>query len=434
MPGLLKQEKCKYLKISAYKKIHDPNLYDMTEKDRLTEHSTSGSTFMLPKEEMLEIRRKGKKIRIGIPSDKEKVEYRIPLSPQAVELLVSYGHEILIEKDAGKAASYTDEEYQAAGALIMADRKEIFECDIVLRVSPFNESEIDMMKGHQAMISNLQINSHSPESIGKLMQKKMTTIAYEYLEDEDGSKPVVQLMSQISGSASIFLFNEYMSKSRGGKGVFLGSITGISPAELVILGSGTSAEYATRAALGLGAIVKVFDDNICSLRKLEEKFPQRIFTSVFYPKVVRKALKSADAVLGAMPIGIPPSFRITEDMVKKMKPGSVIVDLNVSHGGCFETSRPTDLNNPTFVEHGVVHYCVPNLPAIVARTASIALSNVLIPILIAIGEIGGIDNYIKNSKSFRKGVCIYNGILTNAALAEKVFLPYKDIDLLLAVY
>jgi len=432
-PGLLKQEKCKYLKTSAYKKFHEPNLYDMTEKDKLSEHSTAGSAFMLPKEELLAVRRKGKKIRIGIPSDKEKVEYRIPLSPQAIELLVSYGHEILIEKDAGKAASYTDEEYRAAGAVI-AERKDIFECDIVLRVSPFDESEIDMMKGHQAMLSNLQINSHSPESIGKLMHKKMTTIAYEYLEDEEGSKPVVQLMSQISGSASIFLFNEYMSKSRGGKGVFLGSITGISPAELVILGAGTSAEYAARAALGLGAVVKVFDDNICSLRKLEEKFSQRIFTSVFYPKVVRKALKSADAVLGAMPIGMRPSFRITEDMVKKMKPGSVIIDLNVCQGGCFETSRHTDLNNPTFVEHGVVHYCVPNLPAIVARTASIGLSNVLIPILIAIGEIGGIDNYIKNSKSFRKGVCVYNGILTNAALAEKVSLPYKDIELLLAVY
>ena len=406
----------------------------MTEKDKLTEQSSTGSTFMLPKEEMLEIRRKGKKIRIGIPSDKEKVEYRVPLTPQAVELLVSYGHEILIEKEAGKAASYTDEEYRTAGALVMDDRKEIFECDIVLRVSPFDESEIDMMKGHQALISNLQINAHCQNSIGKLMQKKMINIAYEYIEDEDGSKPVVQLMSQISGSTSIILANEYMSKSRDGKGVLLGSVTGISPAELVILGSGTSAEYAARAAIGLGAIVKVFDDNISSLRKLEEKLSQRIFTSVFYPKVVRKALKSADAVLGAMPIGMPPSFRISEDMVKKMKPGSVIIDLNVSQGGCFETSRCTDLNNPTFIEHGVVHYCVPNIPAIVARTASIALSNILIPIIIAIGEIGGIDNYIKNSKNFRKGVYIYNGLLTNSALAEKFNLPYKDLDLLLAVY
>ena len=406
----------------------------MTEKDRLSELSATGSTFMLPMEEMLEVRRKSKKIRIGIPSDKDKVEYRVPLTPQAVELLVSYGHEILIEKEAGKAASYTDAEYRDAGGQVVENRQEIFECDIILRVSPFDETEIDQLKGHQTLISNLQINAHCPNSISKLLQKRVTNIAYEYLEDEDGHQPVVQLMSQISGSLSSQLFNEYLSKSRDGKGVLLGSVTGISPAELVILGSGTAAEFAARAALGLGATVKVFDDNISALKKLEEKLSQRIFTSVFYPKVVRKALKSADAVLGAMPVGLLPSFRISEDMVKKMKPGSVIIDLNMSQGGCFETSRCTDLNNPSFVEHGVVHYCVPNLPAIVARTASIALSNVLIPILISIGEIGGIDNYIKNSKSFRKGVYVYNGILTNSALAEKFNLPYKDIDLLLAVF
>ena len=406
----------------------------MTKKDKLTELSPAGSTYMLPKEEMLEVRRKGKKIRIGIPCDRDKVEFRVPLTPQAVELLVSYGHEIIIEKEAGLAASYSDHEYITAGAIVMENRQEIFECDIVLRVSPFDESEIDLLKGHQALISNLQMNAHCPHSIGKLMQKRMINIAYEYIEDEDGSQPVVQLMSQISGSTSIILANEYLSNSRGGKGVLLGSVTGISPAELVILGSGTAAEYAARVALGLGVMVKVFDDNISSLRKLEEKLHQRIFTSVYYPKVVKKALKSADAVLGAMAVGIPLPFHITEDMVKKMKPGSVIIDLNVSQGGCFETTHATDLNNPTYIEHGVVHFCVPNLPAIVARTASIALSNILIPIIIAIGEIGGIDNYIKDSKGFRKGVYIYNGILTNSSLAEKFNLPYKDLDLLLSVY
>jgi alanine dehydrogenase len=406
----------------------------MSERDSKAEQTPSGSTFLLPKEEMLEIKRKGKKIRIGIPSDITKVEFRVPLTPQAVELLVSYGHEILVEKGAGQAASYTDEEYRQAGALVVENRQDVFECDMVLRVSPFSEDEVDLLKGHQALISDLQINTHCANSISKLMQKKVTNIAYEYLEEENGSKPVMQLMSQISGSTAIVLINEYMSKSRNGKGVLLGSVTGISPSELVILGSGTAAEFAARAALGMGALVKVFDDNICALRNLEQKLPQPIFTSVFYPKVMRKALKSADAVLAAMPVGMPPSFRIPEEMVEKMKPGSVIVDLNVSQGGCFETSHCTDLNNPAFVEHGVVHYCVPNLPAIASRTASIALSNVLIPILISIGEIGGIDNYIKSSRSFRKGVYIYNGILTNPALADKFNLPYKDIDLLLAVY
>lgn len=406
----------------------------MIEKDRISESSVKGSTFFLPKEEMMEVRRRGKKIIIGIPSDKLKFEYRVPLSPQAVELLLSYGHEVFIETNAGLAASYTDEDYIKAGAIVKPDCKEIYECDIVLRISPFEESEIDMLRGHQTLISDLQVNAHCPNTIQKLLQKRVTYIAYEYMELDDGTKPVVQLMSQISGSVSVVLMSEYMSKSRDGKGVLFGSVTGISPAELVILGSGTAAEFAARAAIGLGVVVKVFDNDICSLRQIEKKFQSPLFTSVFYPKVMKKALKSADAVLAAMPVGKPPSIRITEDMVKNMKPGAVIFDLNVSQGGCFETSRCTNLSNPAYTEHGVVHFCVPNLPAVVARTASIALSNVLIPTLISIGEIGGIENYILASKSFRKGVCIYNGILTSSTLSDKFNIPFKDIDLLLSVY
>ena len=391
-------------------------------------------TFLLPKEEMLEIRRRGKKITIGIPSDFHKVEYRIPLTPQAVELLISYGHEVFIESAAGKASSYSDEEYRHAGAIVTENKQDVYECDVILRISPFSSEEIDMLKGHQVLISDLQMSVHCAETIQKLQQKKVTAIAYEYIENDNGCMPVVQLMSQISGSTAITLASEYLSNSRNGKGVLLGGITGISPAELVILGAGTAAEFAARTALGLGATVKIFDDNVYDLRLLEEKLGQRIFTSVLYPKVLKKALKSADAVLGAMSVNTNLKFKVSEEMVEKMKRGSVIIDLNVSQGGSFETSKCTDLNAPTYIKHGVIHYCVPNIPSIVARTASIALSNILTPIIIAVGEIGGMDNYIKNSKSFRKGVYIYNGILTNHDLGEKLNLPSKDIDLLLAVY
>ena len=391
-------------------------------------------TLLLPKEEMLEIRRRGKKISIGIPSDFHKVEYRIPLTPQAVELLISYGHEIFIETNAGKASSYSDEEYRNAGAIVSDKKQDIYKCDVIIRVSPFSSDEIDLLKGHQVLISNMQINTHCAETIQKLQQKKVTTIAYEYIENDNGCMPVVQLMSQISGSTAITIASEYLSNSRDGKGVLLGGITGITPAELVILGSGTAAEFAARTALGLGVTVKIFDDDLYNLRMLEEKLGQRIFTSVLYPKVLKKALKSADAVLGAMSVNTNLKFKVPGEIVEKMKKGSVIIDLNVSQGGCFETSVCTDLNNPTYLKHGVIHYCVPNIPSIVARTASIALSNVLTPIIIAVGEIGGMDNYIKNSKSFRKGVYMYNGILTNHDLGEKLNLPSKDIDLLLAVY
>ena len=391
-------------------------------------------TMLLPKEEMLEIKKKGQKIKIGIPSDFSKVEYRVPLTPQAVDLLVSYGHEIIIEKNAGKSASYFDKEYQEAGARIVETKEEIFQCDIILRISPFDCEEIDSLRGNQVIFSGLQLQAQYKESIQKMMQKKITSIAFEYMENEDGFFPFVHQMSQIAGVTSITIASEYLSNSRNGKGVLFGEVTGVTPAELVIIGTSTAAEFAARAALGLGIFVKVFDTSVYELSKMEEKLEQRIFTSVFYPKVLRKALISADAVIGATSFNTPPKFKVSEELIKQMKEGSVIIDLNVSQGGCFETSQCTDFKNPTYTKHGVVHYCVPNTPSLVARTASISLSNILIPILLAIGDIGGVDNYIKSSKGFRKGAYLYHGILTNPDIGHIFNIPSKDIDLLLAVF
>ena len=403
-----------------------------------TEKTRSGlpvsKTLLLPKEEMLEIQHKQKKITIGIPSDIPKVEYRVPLTPQAVDLLVSYGHEIFIEKGAGKQANYSDSEYIDAGAVVTETREEIFRCDIILRVAPFDCEEIDQLKGNQAIISHMQIESHCAESIEKMIQKRVTCLAYEYLENDNGYLPFVHQTSQISGIASITIASEYLSTSRGGKGVLFGDVTGITPAELVIIGSGTAAEYAARAALSLGIVVKIFDVSVEDLSRLEEKIGQRIFTSVLYPKVLKKALVSADVVIGAMPFNATPKFKVSEELIEKMKEGAVIIDLNVSQGGCFETSHLTNLKDPVFRKHGIVHYCVPNIPALVARTASISMSNILIPTLLAIGENGGIDNYIKSSRGFRKGVYLYHGILTNRDVANRFNIPAKDIDLLLAAF
>jgi len=406
----------------------------MTPRENPKENELVSKTMLMPKEEMLELKKKGQKIKIGIPSDFSKLEYRVPLTPQAVDLLVSYGHEILIETNAGKSASYTDKQYRDAGAIIVDKKEETFQCDIILRLSPFDDNEIDQLKGNQVIISSLQIHAYSSESVHKMLQKKVTTIAFEYLENEDGFLPFVHQMSQIAGVTSITIASEYLSKSRNGKGVLFGEVTGVTPAELVIIGTSTAAEYAARAALGLGIFVKVFDTSVYELSKLEEKLGRRIFTSVFYPKVLKKALVSADAVIGAMSFNTTPKFKVSEELVKQMKEGSVIIDLNVSQGGCFETSECTDFKNPTFTKHGVVHYCVPNSPAMVARTASISLSNILIPILLAIGDNGGVNNYIKVSKGFRKGVYIYHGILTNPDIGRLFNIPSKDIDLLLAVF
>ncbi len=406
----------------------------MTVRDKTKGNLAVSKTMLMPQEEMLEITSKGQKIKIGIPSDLDKVEYRVPLTPQAVELLTSYGHEIVIEKDAGKMASYSDKEYRDAGARMVDKKEETFQCDIILRVAPFRGDEIDILPGNQAIFSNMQIESHCNESILKMMHKKVTSIAFENIENEQGFAPFVHQMSQIAGVTSITLASEYLSNTRKGKGVLFGEVTGISPAELVIIGTSTAAEYAARAALSLGILVKIFDTSVYELSKLEEKLGQGVFTSVFYPKVLRKALLSADAVIGAMHFNTTPKFKVSEELIKQMKEGSVIIDLNASQGGCFETTRCTNLDNPTYIKHGIVHYCVPNSPSIVARTASISLSNILIPILLSIGDSGGVDNYIKNSRGFRKGVYIYHGILTNSDIGQLFNLPSKDIDLLLAVF
>jgi alanine dehydrogenase len=406
----------------------------MTIQEKSNENSLISKAMLLPQEEMLEVKKRGQKIKIGIPSDFSKVEYRVPLTPQAVDLLVSYGHEILIETNAGKSASYSDKAYRDVGAQIIETKEEIFQCDIILRISPFSSDEIDMLRGNQVIISTMQPHAHCRESIQKLMQKKVTAIAYEYLENEDGYMPFVHQMSQIAGVTSITIASEYLSKSRNGKGVLFGEVTGVTPAELVIIGTSTAAEYAARAALGLGIFVKVFDTSVYELSKLEERLGRRVFTSVFYPKVLRKALISADVVIGAMPFNTALKFKVSEELVKQMKEGSVIIDLNVSQGGCFETSECTDFNNPAFVKHGVVHYCVPNSPALVARTASISMSNILIPVLLSISDDGGVNNYIKTSRGFRKGVYIYHGILTNSDIGNLFNIPAKEIDLLLAIF
>jgi len=406
----------------------------MTAKEKSNENSLISKTMLMPQEEMLEEKKRGQKIKIGIPSDFSKVEYRVPLTPQAVDLLVSYGHEILMETNAGKSASYSDKAYREAGAAIVENRAEIFQCDIILRISPFSSEEIDLLRGNQVIISSMQPHAHCRESIQKLMQKKVTAIAFEYLENEDGFMPFVHQMSQIAGVTSITIASEYLSKSRNGKGVLFGEVTGVTPAELVIIGTSTAAEYAARAAIGLGIFVKVFDTSVYELSKLEEKLGRRIFTSVFYPKVLRKALISADVVIGAMPFNTALKFKVSEELVKQMKEGSVIIDLNVSQGGCFETSECTDFLNPTIVKHGVVHYCVPNSPALVARTASISMSNILIPVLLSISDDGGVNNYIITSKGFRKGVYIYHGILTNRDIGKLFNIDSKEIDLLLAIY
>jgi alanine dehydrogenase len=387
---------------------------------------------LMPKEEMLEIARKKGSLHIGIPKEISFQERRVALVPEAVSLLTANGHRVLVETTAGAGSSFSDNEYSDAGAEICYDRSEVFKCDLILKIAPPSEDEIELMTGNQTLISALQLSIQPKVILQKLMNKKVTAIAWDYIRDEEGVFPIVRSMSEIAGTTSILVAGELLSSFSSGKGIMLGGIAGVQPTEVVVIGAGTVGEFATRAALGLGASVKVFDNSLSRLRRLQNDLGTRVFTSVLQPKVLAKALRRADVVIGALraPLGRTPCV-VTEEMVEAMKSGAVLVDVSIDQGGCFETSTVTNHNDPTFVKHGVIHYCVPNIASRVSRTASFALSNIFSPILLDMGDNGGCRELIKHDHGFRSGVYIYKGTLTSEVLGKVFNLKYKNIELLL---
>lgn len=402
----------------------------ITDPEILKKLISQGS--LLPKEEMLEISRKKGQLYIGIPKEISFQERRVALVPVAVSVLVANGHRVKVESKSGELASFSDRDYSEAGAEICYDPKEIFECDIIFKVAPPTEDEVDMMTGNQTLISALQLSVQPKTLLQKLMQKKVTAVAWDYIRDDSGLFPVVRTMGEIAGTTSIIIAGELLSSFSEGKGVMLGGIAGVTPAEVVVIGAGTVGEFATRSAMGLGANVKVFDNSLSRLRRLQNDLGRRIYTSVINPNVLSKALRRADVVIGALraPLGRTPCV-VTEDMVEGMKSGSVLVDVSIDQGGCFETSHVTNHNEPTFIKHGVIHYCVPNIASRVSRTASFALSNIFLPVLLDMGDQGGCRDLIKNDHGFRSGVYMYKGTLTSEVLGKVFDLKYKDIELLI---
>jgi alanine dehydrogenase len=387
---------------------------------------------LMPQEEMLEIAKRKGSLNIGIPKETSFQERRVALVPEAVSLLVSNGHQVKIETKSGEGANFSDNEYSEAGAQICYDAKEIFSCDIIFKVAPPSEEEVELMPGGQTLISALQLSIQPKVILQKLMEKKITAIAWDYIKDEEGVFPVVRTMGEIAGTTSILIAGELLSSFSSGKGIMLGGIAGVTPTEVVVIGAGTVGEFATRAALGLGASVKVFDNSLYKLRRLQNDLGQRVYTSILNPKVLAKSLKRADVVIGALrgSSGRTPCV-VTEEMIQSMKQGTVVVDVSIDQGGCFETSRVTNHNEPVFTAHGVVHYCVPNIASRVSRTASFALSNIFSPVLLEMGDNGGSKELIKNNQGFRSGVYMYKGTLTSEVLGKVFNLNYKDIELLL---
>jgi alanine dehydrogenase len=390
---------------------------------------------LMPQEETLETTFEKDKLTIGIPKELSPNENRIALVPEAVNLLVENGHRVIVEEYAGANAHFTNEQYAEAGAEIVATHEEIFTADYILKISPLTMEELERLDQHKIIFSSIFLPDRDKSYFEKLMAKKVKMVSYEFIQDKTGGFPVIKSMSKIVGNTSVLIAAEYLSNASYGRGVMLGGFPGIKPTEMVIIGAGTVAEYAARTALGMGAYVKVFDNSIYKLRTIQNNLGNRVFTSILQPKVLLKALKEADVVIAAKhsDAGVAPCF-ISEEMVRQMHPGSVIVDVSIDQGGCFETSRVTSHQDPVYQTHGITHYCVPNIASRVPHTASYSLSNFLTPLLLNIAEEGGFDRFIKIDHEFSRGIYIYNGMMTNKQISDLFDIPFRDLDLLLAAF
>jgi alanine dehydrogenase len=384
-------------------------------------------------EETLDIKPKKEALFIGIPKEDSFNENRIALTPDAVSVIVANGHEVCIETNAGKGANYTDNDYSEAGARICYDKKQVFEADIIVKSAPVSLEECELLKLNQYIISPIHLAEMKREILEKMMQKKVTALSFENLKDDSGHNPIVRSMSEIAGSAVMLIAGQYLSNANNGKGVLVGGISGIPPTKVIIIGAGIVGEYAARTALAMGASVKIFDNSIYRLKRLQNNIGVRLWTSVIEPKILSKQLKTCDVAVGALGNdGGKTPLVVTESMVSNMRPGSVIVDVSIDHGGCFETSTVTTHKKPTFTKFDVIHYCVPNIPSGFARTASQAISNVLMPLLLETSEDGGVDKLIWHKINIRTGIYMFKGSLTNFHLSERFNIKFTDLNLLIA--
>ena len=403
---------------------------DFATKIPIPESLTQGQ--LQPQAETLQVPRKGGKLFIGIPKERTLQENRVALVPSSVATLIGLGHRVVIESGAGKRSNYSDFKYAEIGAEIVHSKEEVFKADVLVKVAPVTLNEIDLLRPNQVLISPLHLPILTEEYLHRLRQKRVIALAMEYIKDENGIFPVVRIMSELAGIGAILTAAELLSKTSNGRGVLLAGISGVPPAKIVILGAGVVAESAIRAALGLGAEIRVFDNNVYKLMRLQQIIGRSLNTSTINPMQLEKELLGAEVAIGAIHSQHGrATVVVSEDMVMKMKKGAVIVDVSIDQGGCFETSEVTSHDKPTFIKHDVIHYCIPNIASKVPRTASIAVSNILTPLLSKAGTTGGVANLLFSNHSLRNGVYIYKGAITNEYLANRFNMQFTDIDLLL---
>lgn len=384
-------------------------------------------------EQLMPVKRGKHSFFIGLPKEVSLQENRISLTPDAVALLVNNGHEVWVETKAGLGSKFSDKQYSDAGAKIVYSPQEVYKAEVILKIEPPTLEEIDMMHPGQALISAIQLGHLKPDTIQALLKKRITALAYEFIEDKVGGMPIIRAMSEIAGSSVMLIASEYLSTASNGRGIILGGITGVPPTKVVIIGAGTVGEYAARAALGLGADVQIFDNHLYKLRRIKQLLGQQIYTSTIDTLTLSDTLRSADVLIGALRAEKGRTRHVvSEEMVASMKPDSIIIDVSIDQGGCIATSEITTLGKPIYKKHDVIHYCVPNIASRVAHTAATALSNIFTPTILRAAEEGGVDKMIFSHKGFMKGVYTYSGGLTNESLARKFNMKHKNIELLVA--
>lgn len=382
---------------------------------------------LMPKEEKLEVIKKGKKFSIGIPKETCLNERRTCMTPDAVKVLVDCGHDIIIQEGAGQGSFFTDIQYSEAGAKITADPKEAFGQDMVLKINPPTEEEIEYLRPCTYLVSALQINLRDQDYFKKLAEKKVNAIAFEFITDEYKQLTLVRLIGEIAGTSSILYASELLALSNG---LMLGGITGVRPTEVVIIGAGIVGEFATKAAIGLGASVKVFDNSLSKLRRLHTLVDSRVPTSIIDPKELEKNLRRADVVIGCLP-RLNQSPIVTEDMVMKMKKGSVIIDVAIDNGRVVETSELTNMEDPYIIKHDVIHAGLPNLTSRIPRTTTKAISNFFLSYLLNYDEEGGFENMLVKKNEMKQSLYMYKGRHTKKLICDRFDLTYHDINLLI---
>ena len=389
---------------------------------------------MRTQERMISLKNKHNSLRIGIPREISNEERRVALTPGGVQTLAANGHRVYVQKEAGLHAHFKDAEYMEAGAEVMESPGELYgTCNLIVKVGPPTRNELDLLQEKQILFSALHLGSATPDILSKLTELCITGIGFEFIRDSDETFPIVRTMHEIMGAMSVQIAARYLESSDGGQGIMLGGISGVPPSTVLILGASVIGEWAARTALGYGAHVIVLDNNLSSLRSLETVLDRRIFTAMASEHYIRESVRSADVVIGAaMTSGHRAPMLVTEEMVATMRPGSVIVDVVIDQGGCIETSRATTHSNPTYREYDVIHYCVPNMPSNAARTATYALTNVLVPYLLQIGEVGKMNEALWRNVGLRNGTYAYRRHITKKSLSTLFGLPHRDIELLIA--